>query len=460
MNATSFFDADLVRRYDRVGPRYTSYPTAVQFNPNYGAGEYRRCSLLSNAEQGKPLSIYVHVPFCASPCFYCGCTKIVTRNPQHAAAYMRRLRREIALQGALFDRRRVVEQLHFGGGTPTYFSIAELGVLFDEMREHFHLDDSDQREFSIEIDPRTVAPETFPGLAMLGFNRISLGVQDFDPEVQRAVNRHQSVQMVEDCLLQARAAGFRSVSFDLIYGLPKQTLKGFTRTLDTVIELRPDRVAVYGYAHMPSKFKAQRAIASDDLPDAEARLQLLETTVERLTAAGYQHIGMDHFALPEDELCTAQAQGHLHRNFQGYSTRAECDLVGLGVSSIGQVGNAYAQNFKELSQYYAALDEDRLPIERGIALSTDDLLRREVIQQLMCHGKLDGSSIGARYSLDFRTYFAKELRELEALQQDGLVVIDGETVTITERGRFLLRTIAMPFDAYLPQTAGKHSRVI
>jgi oxygen-independent coproporphyrinogen-3 oxidase len=373
---------------------------------------------------------------------------------------MRRLRREIALQGALFDRRRTVQQLHFGGGTPTYFSIAELGILFDEMREHFHLDDSEQREFSIEIDPRTVTAETFPGLAMLGFNRISLGVQDFDPTVQRAVNRHQSVQMVADCLHQARAAGFRSVSFDLIYGLPKQTLEGFTRTLDTVIDLRPDRIAVYGYAHMPSKFKAQRAIVSEDLPDAEARLQLLETTVERLTAAGYLHIGMDHFALPEDELCTAQSQGHLHRNFQGYSTRAECDLVGLGVSSIGQVGNAYAQNFKELSQYYAALDEDRLPIERGLALNTDDLVRREIIQQLMCHGKLDGSGIGARYALDFRTYFAKELRELDALQQDGLVVIDGETVTITERGRFLLRTIAMPFDAYLPQTAGKHSRVI
>jgi oxygen-independent coproporphyrinogen-3 oxidase len=454
-------DAELIRRYDSHGPRYTSYPTAVQFHSGFDEQSYRRLALLSNADAPRPLSIYVHVPFCARPCFYCGCNKIITRNPAHAEQYLHRLQREIELQGALFARRRDVRQLHFGGGTPTYLTMPQLAGLFDQLGRHFGIDRSERREFSIEIDPRTLEQNTLSELAGLGFNRLSLGIQDFDPRVQRAVNREQSPEQIEHCMAQARALGYRSVSFDLIYGLPLQTVESFAQTLDTVVQMRPDRIAAYGYAHMPRLFKAQRAIRTAELPDAEARLQLLALTVERLTDAGYVYIGMDHFALPDDDLARAMRDGSLHRNFQGYSTHGDCDLIGLGVSAIGAVGNSYSQNRKDLSSYYAALDQGRLPIDRGIALSVDDVLRREVIQRLMCKGRLSRSEIENRYALEFGNYFASELVALDALASDGLITSDADAIHVTERGRSLLRTIAMVFDAYLPRAAStQFSKVI
>lgn len=447
-------DAELIRRYDRHGPRYTSYPTAVQFHSGFDEQSYRRVALLSNAGAARPLSIYVHVPFCARPCFYCGCNKIVTRNPAHAEQYLRRLRCEIELQGALFERRRNLRQLHFGGGTPTYLTMAQLTGLFEHLGQHFSIDRSEQREFSIEIDPRTLDEEhSLRSLAALGFNRISLGVQDFDPLVQQAVNRQQSVEQIAKCLAQARALSYRSVSFDLIYGLPLQTIESFGRTLETVVQMRPDRIAAYGYAHMPRLFKAQRAIRTEQLPDADTRLQLLGLTVQRLTEAGYVYIGMDHFALPDDDLARAMRNGSLHRNFQGYSTHGDCDLIGLGVSAIGAVGNAYSQNRKDLSSYYAALDQGRLPVDRGIALSMDDVLRREVIQRLMCQGELSRREIEGRYALDFKDYFADELVALDGLAADGLITNDADAIHVTERGRSLLRTIAMVFDSHLQRAA-------
>jgi oxygen-independent coproporphyrinogen-3 oxidase len=454
-------DAALIRRYDSHGPRYTSYPTAVQFHTGFDEQSYRRLALLSNAGTPRPLSIYVHVPFCARPCFYCGCNKIITRNPVHAEQYLQRLRREIELQGALFARRRPVRQMHFGGGTPTYLTMAQLAGLFEQLGKHFSVDRSERREFSIEIDPRTLETHTLSTLADLGFNRLSLGVQDFDPRVQRAVNRQQSPEQIEQCMNQARALGYRSVSFDLIYGLPLQTVESFGQTLDTVVRMRPDRIAAYGYAHMPRLFKAQRAIRAEQLPDAETRLQLLALTVERLTDAGYVYIGMDHFALPDDDLAHAMRNGSLHRNFQGYSTHGDCDLIGLGVSAIGAVGDSYSQNRKDLSSYYAALDQGRLPVERGIALSVDDVLRREVIQRLMCKGELSKREIEGRYALDFGDYFANELVALNALATDDLVTSNADIIQVTERGRALLRTIAMVFDAHLPRAAStQFSKVI
>ena len=454
-------DAELIRRYDGHGPRYTSYPTAVHFHTGFNEQSYRRAALLSNSARVRPLSMYVHIPFCEHPCFYCGCNKIITRNRAHAEQYLQRLYREVELQGALFDRKRTVRQLHFGGGTPTYLTMAQLSALFDHLDRHFTVDRSEQREFSIEIDPRTLQEDSLPALAALGCNRISLGVQDFDPEVQRAVNRRQSTEQVARSVEQARALGFRSVSFDLIYGLPLQTVASFGRTLDSVIQMRPERVAAYGYAHMPRLFKAQRAIRTEQLPDSETRLQLLELTVERLTAAGYVYIGMDHFALPDDDLARALRDGSLHRNFQGYATHGDCDLIGLGVSAISAVGDCYSQNRKQLSGYYQALDERRLPIERGISLSMNDVLRRDVIQRLMCKGELGIGDIESRYAIDFNAYFSSELTALQPLANDGLVTRHEDSIVVTERGRALLRNVAMIFDAYLqPSSSPQYSKVI
>ena len=454
------FDADLIRRYSGHGPRYTSYPTALQFHAGFDEQAYRRAALLSNTAPARALSMYVHIPFCARPCFYCGCNKVVTRNPAHAQQYLQRLYREVELQGALFDKRRQVRQLHFGGGTPTYLTTPQMASLFEQLANHFTIDRSEQREFSIEIDPRTLNAETLPALTALGFNRLSLGVQDFDPHVQQAVNRRQSTEQVAAAVLQARTLGYRSVSFDLIYGLPLQTVSSFGRTLDRVEQLRPDRIAAYGYAHMPKAFKAQRAIRTEQLPDAETRLKLLELTVDRLTAAGYVYIGMDHFALPEDDLAQAMRNGGLHRNFQGYSTHGDCDLIGLGVSAIGSVGESYAQNRKQLATYYQALDQGRLPVERGLALSMDDIVRREIIQRLMCAGELDTRVIEARYALEFSDYFAPELAALQDLARDGLVTQHDAVISVSDRGRALLRIVAMVFDAHLRTSTSQYSKVI
>lgn len=449
-----YFDAELIRRYDRNGPRYTSYPTAVEFQAAYDANCYRLAAARSNHPDGKPLSIYVHIPFCTSPCFYCGCNKVITRDRSKADIYLQYLCREMALQAPLFDPSRVVEQLHLGGGTPTFLSLPQMQYLMAELRTHFNLStDATTHEFSIEIDPRTLTSETLPTLAGLGFNRLSLGVQDFDSEVQAAVNRVQSQADTLAAIEQARVIGFASVSVDLIYGLPLQTRAKFARTLDSVVRARPDRIAVYGYAHLPRMFKPQRQIIEAQLPTGAQRIELLELTINTLTRAGYVYIGMDHFALPEDELVKAQQARTLQRNFQGYSTRAECDLIGLGVSSIGKVADTYAQNAKTLPEYYTALANNELPVQRGLIMTCDDQIRHTVIQHIMCHGELRFAELSAALKLDFQRYFAGELSALRTLQRDGLITMNAAGLQATARGRLLLRHIAMVFDAYLHQAS-------
>ncbi|MBL6751958.1 MAG: oxygen-independent coproporphyrinogen III oxidase [Nevskia sp.] len=446
----------LIRRYDRNGPRYTSYPTAPQFNTGFGVDDYRAAAQRANRlAAGAPLSLYVHIPFCASPCFYCGCTKVITRRPEAAGQYLQRLTREIALQAPLFAAGRSVEQLHFGGGTPTHLSPAQLGGLLDTLGRHFSLSGAAHREFSIEIDPRTLAPGQMAELAALGFNRASFGVQDFDPAVQRAVNREQSEAMVAALMESARAAGLNSLSVDLIYGLPLQTAESFGRTLDQVVRLRPDRISAYSYAHLPERFKAQRRIVTAQLPDAATKLALLRLTTERLLDAGYVHIGMDHFALPGDELARALEAGTLQRNFQGYSTRGGLDLVGLGMSAIGRTADSFSQNARELDAYYALLDAGRLAVQRGILLGKDDQVRRDVIAAVMCSGWLPYAEVEARHGIVFADYFAAELRRLAQFQDDGLVELRPQGLQVTPMGRYLLRAIAMSFDAYLPAAAAQ-----
>ena len=453
------FDADLIRRYDKSGPRYTSYPTAVQFTDAYGLDQYREDVAASNQDPiPRPLSLYVHIPFCSSPCFYCGCTKVITRNHEKAEAYLYRLHREIELQGDLYDRDREVEQLHFGGVTPTFLTSLEIERLVGKLGQHFKLSSDAGREYSIELDPRTISRDTLRDLARIGFNRCSLGIQDFDPAVQEAVNRIQSVPDTLRLISEAREFGFGSVSVDLIYGLPNQTVEGFSKTLDTVLSARPDRFAVYAYAHLPQMFKAQRQLNADLLPSPEVRLALLGLTIEKLSAAGYVYIGMDHFALPTDELVIAQENGTLHRNFQGYSTRGYCDLIGLGVSSIGKVGDSYAQNLKTLPEYYGALDRGVLAVHRGLRLTRDDVIRRDAIQQIMCYGILDFDATAARHGIDFRQYFAAELRALEPMVADGLAEFAAPGLRVLPAGRLLLRHLGMAFDAHLAAAQAAQQR--
>ncbi|WP_373054351.1 oxygen-independent coproporphyrinogen III oxidase [Thioalkalivibrio sp.] len=456
------FDPEILRRYDVSGPRYTSYPTAPQFHEGLDDRAYAEAAQSTNgAEPARPLSLYVHVPFCDTVCFYCACNKVVTGNYQRAQRYLHYLEREAELQGELFDWDRRVGQLHFGGGTPTYLGDEDLRRVMEILGRHFRLDDSDAREFSIEIDPRAVRPGTIPLLGELGFNRISLGVQDFDPDVQRAVNRIQPFEVTAKAVEQARANGFESTNFDLIYGLPLQTVETYTRTLERALELRPERLAIYNYAHLPQMFKTQRQIREADLPDAAEKLAILETTIKRLTDAGYVYIGMDHFALPDDELAEAQRAGTLQRNFQGYSTRAEYDLVALGPTAIGKVGATYSQNLRELDAYYARLDAGRLPVFRGLAMSADDRLRRDVISELMCHSRVDFAAIEARHGIVFGEVFGDALRRLQGMEADGLVRIARGRLDVLPRGRLLLRNVAMAFDAYLA-TEGqqRYSKVV
>jgi len=445
------FDADLIRRYDSRGPRYTSYPTAVQFDEQLTEDEYRRNALASNGS-GVPLSLYVHIPFCHSLCYYCGCNKIVTHNQQRVQKYLDNLYREIDMQAELFDRKRKVEQLHFGGGTPTYLDEPQLRDLMGKLGEAFLFDDSDQRQYSIEVDPRTVDADGIRLLTELGFNRLSMGIQDFDPQVQRSVNRIQSAEETAALVDAARDARFKSISFDLIYGLPHQTVGSFDVTLDTVIAMRPDRFAVYNYAHLPQRFKGQRMINAEDIPAPDTKLEILERTIERLTAAGYVYIGMDHFALPNDELVLARNDGSLQRNFQGYSTHRHCDLVSLGVSSISHIGSVYAQNSVTTMEYESMLEDGHLPIRKGIAVDDDDLLRAQVIQELMCYDELKFDEFDTATGIDFRQYFAEELAQLEPLASDELVEVDDDAIRIQPKGRLLLRNIAMKFDRYLRDT--------
>ena len=454
MIANPRFDAELLRRYDRPGPRYTSYPTAPQFRSDFGEEQLRAAATASNGDPiPRRLSLYLHLPFCRSPCFYCGCNRIITRDPAMAESYLARLYREIDLTAALFDRDREVIQVHLGGGTPNFLDGGQLRELMETLASQFRFSRSPGRDISIELDPRFVSPADIAGMAGIGFNRASFGVQDFDPAVQEAVNRIQSVEETRAVVDACRANGFRSVNIDLIYGLPKQNPEGFTRTIDTVLDMRPDRLAVYGYAHLPEMFKAQRQIQADDLPSAQAKLGLLQLAIEKLTAAGYAYIGMDHFALPDDDLAQAQARGGLHRNFMGYTTHADSDLLGLGVSAISHIGDSFSQNPRDLPSWQFAVDEGRLPVFRGMHLSEDDLLRADLIQQLMCQGEIPISALERRYAIDFHDYFADALTRLRPLQDDGLVRVEPGRITATTQGRLLLRNIAMCFDHYLDKPA-------
>ena len=454
------FDPELIARYDVPGPRYTSYPTAPQFDSSFGADDYRRHARASNAG-GAPLSLYVHIPFCATVCFYCGCNKIVTKRHERAAPYLQGLATEIARQGELFERTRTVEQLHFGGGTPTFIDHGEMTGLMEALQRNFRLCDDDRGDYSIEIDPRTVDARRIAQLRALGFNRLSLGVQDFDPVVQRAVNRLQSEAQTVAIFDAARTEGFRSINIDLIYGLPHQTLESFAVTLDKIVALRPERLSVFNYAHLPERFPPQRRILAADLPTPAQKLDILQATLRRLTAAGYVYIGMDHFALPGDALAQAQARGVLHRNFQGYTTHGACDLVGLGLSAIGNVGHCYAQNMADLDTYLGRVNGGRLPIAHGLALTTGDRLRRDVIMQLICNFRLDMRAIQRRHAIAFEDYFAAELRALAALAHDELVLLGKDEITVTPLGKFLVRNICMVFDDYLKTSPQhKYSRAV
>ena len=454
-------DPVLIRKFDISGPRYTSYPTADRFVEAFGEAQLSQWIATRNIGAiSLPLSVYVHLPFCDRLCYYCGCNKVVTRDHGRSAKYIKYLEKELQLAGELLGAERRICQLHWGGGTPTFLSRDEMAALMRLLEAQFERGSG--TELSIEVDPRSAEPGRMAFLADLGFNRLSVGVQDFDPEVQAAVHRVQGEDVTRRVVDEARSAGFGSVNLDLIYGLPKQTLDSFNATLDKVIDIAPERIALYSYAHLPSLFKPQRRIAAADLPSAEAKLQILTLAIGRLTRAGYLYIGMDHFAKPGDELAVAQQQGRLQRNFQGYSSHPASDMLGLGVSAIGRVGPVYYQNAKRLDDYYDALDAGRLPVWRGLELTPDDLLRRAVIQALICHFRLSIESIEIAYLIEFRRYFATELEDLKRLAQDGLVEMQPDCIVVTPRGRLLVRAVCMVFDRYLRASRQRaaHSKVI
>ncbi len=454
------FDADLIKRYNQSGPRYTSYPTAVQFDESFGIVDYEAAAARSNAS-GRGLSLYFHIPFCDTICFYCACNKEWTRDRKKTTPYLERLFKEIELQAKLFDPNRKVEQLHWGGGTPTFINHDEMRQLMAKTREHFNLYDDDSGEYSIEIDPREATAETIKLLRELGFNRMSLGVQDFDPKVQKAVNRIQSEEETFTVLNAARAEGFLSVNVDLIYGLPFQTQDSFLQTLDKLLEVEPDRFSIFNYAHMPAMFPTQKKMREEDMPSPDQKLAILQATTERLLEAGYVYIGMDHFAKPDDELAVAQRNETLYRNFQGYSTHADCDLVGMGATSIGLVDNTYSQNRKDLESYYKAIDGGQLAIFRGVHLTEDDELRRNVITRLISHFHLNFATVNKQWGIRFDEYFAKELQAVKVFAEDGLLTLDENDIYITAKGRLLIRNICMAFDAYIkPGTQNRFSKVI
>ena len=447
----------LIQKYDTAGPRYTSYPTALEFDETFKAKEFLQHAELSN-QRGGPLSLYFHLPFCDTVCFYCACNKIITKNRDHAAPYLENISKELALKAELIDSNRPVTQLHWGGGTPTFISEQQMQELMDETRRHFHI--ADDADISIEIDPREANGQTIALLKKLGFNRISLGVQDFDPAVQKAVNRIQSEAETLAVIDAARQHQFRSISIDLIYGLPLQTLSGFNTTLDKIIAADPDRISLFNYAHMPKLFKTQRQIKSEDLPTAEQKLSILQLSIEKLTHAGYQYIGMDHFAKPDDELSLAQQQNRLHRNFQGYATHAECDLIGFGITSIGNIGDAYAQNVKTLLEYDTLLKQNQLPLMRGISLSEDDKLRRNIITRLICDFELNIVELEQEYDIQFKDYFADAYLQLEQFAEDGLLQYNWKSIVVLPAGRLLIRNICMAFDKYSQQAKQRFSKVI
>ena len=452
----SLFNTALIKKYDQSGPRYTSYPTANNFS-RFSIDDYQAQVDISN-HSNRAISIYCHIPFCDTVCYYCGCNKVVTKDKTKAQPYLDRLFKEIDMQASLFDRGRKVEQMHFGGGTPTFLSNEQIIHLSEKLQQAFNF--SDNGEYSIEIDPRGVDEQTIKSLAKARFNRISLGVQDFDLEVQRAINRIQSFEQTRSVIDLSRQYGFKSISIDLIYGLPKQSVKRFEKTLAQVAELRPDRISLFNYAHLPELFKPQRRINILELPSADEKLEIFKFSMDFLLKQGYVYIGMDHFALPEDPLAIAQRQGELYRNFQGYSTHAQCDIVGLGLSAIGQVGESFSQNEKDIVRYYAALDDDKLPIVKGQVINEDDKIRRAVIMDLICHFYLDFANIEWGFGIKFKAYFADELLRLTQMEADGLVSISEDSMTVLEPGKLLIRNICMVFDAYLASSKTQFSKTI
>ncbi len=456
------FDPQIIRRFDINGPRYTSYPTADRFTDRFSAescGQWlSRRNTGANRQQ---LSLYFHIPFCNTICYYCACNKIITKDHGRSAKYLKYLDKELALQSScLAEGDNVVEQLHWGGGTPTFLSHDEMRHLMAATRKYFRL--VENGEYSIEVDPRKVDRATVELLGQLGFNRMSVGVQDFDENVQQAVNRIQSEKETFAVIDAARANGFKSISIDLIYGLPKQSVEGFNRTLDRVITASPDRLSIYNYAHLPSLFKPQRRILESDMPSADNRLQILSMAIRKLTEAGYVFIGMDHFAKPDDELAIAQREGRLHRNFQGYSTHSDCDMLSFGISSISKVGPSYYQNVKTLDEYYDALDKGEMPVFRGIELNADDILRRSIIQSLMCHFELSFESVEVAYGIEFRSYFAAELEVLSEMVEGRLLRIEDKRIVVLPPGRMLVRAISMVFDKFLraDRESKRYSKVI
>ncbi|MCA5970834.1 MULTISPECIES: oxygen-independent coproporphyrinogen III oxidase [Pseudomonas] len=454
------WDSDLIHRYDVAGPRYTSYPTAVQFHTQVGGFELLH-ALRESRKASRPLSLYVHLPFCANICYYCACNKVITKDRGRAQAYLQRLEHEIQMLACHLAPGQVVEQLHLGGGTPTFLSHDELRRLMAQLRLHFNLLEDDSGDYGIEIDPREADWATMGLLRELGFNRVSLGVQDLDPTVQRAINRMQSLEETRAIVEAARTLQFRSVNIDLIYGLPAQNPQTFSHTVDKVIDLQPDRLSVFNYAHLPERFMPQRRIDAADLPDAASKLLMLQRTVEQLGNAGYRYIGMDHFALPDDELATAQEDLTLQRNFQGYTTHGHCDLIGLGVSAISQVGELYSQNSSDLSEYSRLLDSDQPATKRGLLCNDDDRIRRAIIQQLICHFTLDFGEIEKNFCIDFRDYFRDAWPQLLGMASDGLITLSETGIEVRPEGRLLVRAVCMVFDAYLTrQNRQQFSRVI
>jgi oxygen-independent coproporphyrinogen-3 oxidase len=454
---------DLLRQYDVSGPRYTSYPTADRFVEAFVAADYVQA--LTQRRSGPaalalPLSLYVHIPFCEALCYYCACNKIITKHHDKAQEYLRYLTREVELHTALIGTGQSVSQLHLGGGSPTFLTDAELLSLMTMLKRNFNFVPGG--EYSIEIDPRTIDEKRLDTLAALGFNRLSFGVQDFDLAVQKAVHRVQPAERVFSLVAAARTRGFESINIDLIYGLPQQTPESFDRTLEQVVDLKPDRIALYAYAHLPERFKPQRRINAIELPSGGAKISMLSHSLSAFLGAGYVYVGMDHFALPNDALAVAKRQGRLHRNFQGYSTQPDCDLIALGVSSIGRIGATYSQNAKTLEDYYDALDQGNFPVVRGLALTRDDLVRRAVIMAIMCQGNVVFESIELGYLLEFRSYFAKEMEAIEALIEQGMVTMDDSGLQVTDRGWFFVRAVAMVFDRNLQtdRTRAKFSKII
>ena len=456
------FDKELIRRYDTFGPRYTSYPTAVQFTTDFSLEDYLGGAKHSNEDPiPSPLSLYLHIPFCDTICYYCGCSKVITKDKSKAAPYIKLLKQEIKLQGKLFAKDRQVTQIHWGGGTPTFLSDKEIYEIIECIRDNFNVPANNEVEFGIEVDPRTVDQLRIKNLANMGFNRISFGVQDFDLDVQESVNRVQSTEDINRRINDARLQNFQSINIDLMYGLPNQTLESFSKTLDTTIELNPDRLAIYNYAHLPEMFKPQRRINEDELPSAEEKLNILQLCIDKLQSAGYVYIGMDHFAKESDDLVTAQQQGTLHRNFQGYSTNADCDMIAMGITAISRIGDNYSQNVRTIEEYEEYLSRGEIPVFRGIELEDDDILRREVINQLMCNNNLDIKKLESKWRINFKKYFRSSMQGLEQMADDGLIKMDETELSITTSGRLLARSICMLFDRYLQEkNSNRFSKVI